>query len=106
MCTLCIQIKDKFNEINVMATTQYHVFIWSSVLALIGCVAVTSSSNNQDNNQEVVFGLIIDGENNGRAAAMVEKAVDDVNRRSDLLTNFRLKSLPLSVDPTVRPEDT
>ena len=49
--------------------------------------------------QEIVLGYIA-GDRDSRAG--VEKAVKDVNRRSDLLPNFTLKPISLLVDPVVR----
>ena len=81
-----------------------HFQIWYCAFAIALCISylqVSSASN--DDHQEIVFGLIVgDKESSGRARAGVENAVDEINNeRTDLLSGYRLKFIPLSVDSEV-----
>ena len=55
-----------------------------------------------DSTQEIALGLVVgDKRNNGGSRDGVENAVDEINKRTDLLSGYRLKSIPLSVDSEV-----
>jgi hypothetical protein len=64
------------------------------------CISQVASASSRDN-QEIVFGLIVRDRRSNRARVGVENAIDEINRRSDLLSDNRLKFIPLEADSEV-----
>ena len=71
------------NSVANMALLQ----VWCSV-ALIAIDSVASSSSSSQS-QELFFGLVGDQESS-RAKSGVEDALNDINKRGDLLSNYKL----------------
>ena len=77
----------------------YHQ-IYGYAIALAVCISQVAYAENR-NSPEIVFGLIVRDRRSNGARASVENAIDEVTRRSDLLSKNRLKFIPLSVDSEV-----
>ena len=86
------------NEVISAIITMGHLqlFCLSLVLAVPGLRPVATSSRSS---REVLFGLMT-GDRSARAG--VESAINDVNERTDLLSDFTLKIVRISVDLEVR----
>ena len=76
---------------------QIWCYVFVSVAVCISNVAIASNSNTQ----EIVFGLIAGDRRSNEARDGVENAVSVVNKRTDLLSNYRIKSILLSVGSKV-----
>ena len=77
----------------------YHQ-IYCYAIALVVCISQVAYAENRDS-PEIVFGLIVGDKRSNGARVNVENAIDEVNKRSDLLSRNRLNFIPLSVDSEV-----
>ena len=84
------------NDLCIMSYFQ----ICCYAIALAVCISQVADASSRDS-PEIVFGLIVGDRGSNGARVSVENAIDEVNRRSDLLLDNRLKFIPLSVDSEV-----
>ena len=77
----------------------YHQ-IYCYAIALAVCISQVAYAENRDS-PEIVFGLIVGDKRSNGARVSVKNAINEVNRRSDLLSRNRLNFIPLSVDSEV-----
>ena len=78
----------------------HYLQIWCYAVTLAVCVSQVATASSSDS-QEIIFGLIVGDGGKSGAREWVENAIIEVNGRSDLLSDYRLKSIPLSVDSEV-----
>ena len=78
-----------------------HFQICCYAIALAVCTINQVATASSSVGQEIAFGLIIGNKMSTGARAGVENAVDEVNGRTDLLSDYRLKIISLSVDSNV-----
>ena len=74
--------------------------IWCYAIVLAVCISQIATASSSDT-QEIAIGLIIGDKRSNGARAGVESAVDEINKGTDLLSDYRLKFIPLSVDSKV-----
>ena len=77
-----------------------HFQIWCCAIVSAVCISQVATASSSDT-QEIAIGLIIGDKRSNGARAGVDNAVHEINKRSDLLSDYRLKFIPLSVDSGV-----
>ena len=69
--------------------------VWCRAIILTSILCATSFSTGNSPSQDLIFGLV--GQQwSSQARAGVEEALDEINNRSDILSNYKLKYLPLA----------
>ena len=76
---------------------------WLSVFVTlaVGASQIATVQVSSSDRQEIVFGLIIGNKGSSRAIVGVQDAVNEINNRLDILPNYRLRYIPLSIDSNV-----
>ena len=81
-------------------TIMGHFQIWCCAIVLAVCIGQLATASSTDT-QDIAIGLIVGDKGSNGARAGVENAANEVNKRTDLLSDYRLKFIPLSVDSEV-----
>lgn len=69
---------------------------YSHIICLINILIITGRSSfglSMDDNQDLYFGLMIAGQVNREALSGIQAAVDEINKRDDLLSSYTLQYL-------------